>query len=79
MNTETATTWPFAVRPLTENLGAELSDIDLAGDVSDEVFRAIYRAFLRYQVLVFPPVDLPPDRQVALARHFGEEIGRAHV
>ena len=32
----------------------------------DDVFRAIYQAFLRYQVLLFPPQDVPPARQVAL-------------
>jgi taurine dioxygenase len=32
----------------------------------------VYQAFLRYQVLLFPPQDLPPARQVALARRFGE-------
>src|SRR6266545_2811079 len=63
---------PFAVRPLTPKLGAEISDVRLADGVSDEVFRAIYQAFLRYQVLLFPPQELPPDRQVAFARQFGE-------
>ena len=32
----------------------------------------MYQAFLRYQVLLFPPQDLPPARQVAFARRFGE-------
>ncbi|MFI4903186.1 MAG: TauD/TfdA dioxygenase family protein, partial [Burkholderiales bacterium] len=65
-------TWPFAVRPLTPNLGAEISGVALGADVETHVFRALYRAFLRYQVLVFPPQDLPPGRQVAFARHFGK-------
>ena len=63
---------PFTLRPLTPNLGAEISGVDLAGDVPDELFRAIYQAWLRYQVLLFPPLDLPPGRQVQFARHFGE-------
>ena len=63
---------PFAVRPLTPNLGAEISGVKLADGVSDDVFRAIYRAWLRYQVLLFPPQDLPPDRQVSFARKFGK-------
>ena len=63
---------PFALRPLGENLGAEISDVNLAEDISDEIFRGIYQAYLRYQVLLFPPHDLPPDRQVAFARRFGE-------
>lgn len=62
----------LAVHPLTPNLGAEISGVNLAKDMSDEVFHAIYQAFLRYQVLLFQPQELPPDRQVRFARHFGE-------
>jgi len=62
----------FSVRRLTPNLGAEISGITLDADLDDATFGALYRAFLRYQVLLFPPQDLPPGRQVALARRFGE-------
>jgi taurine dioxygenase len=62
----------LAVRPLTPKLGAEISGVNLAEDVSEDVFHAIYQAFLRYQVLLFQPQELPPDRQVRFARHFGE-------
>jgi taurine dioxygenase len=62
----------LAVRPLTSKLGAAISNVKLADDMSDEVFRAIYQAFLRYQVLLFPPQDVPPARQVSFARRFGE-------
>ncbi len=64
--------WPFAVRPLTPNLGAELSGVDLSRGVDEALFASLYRAFLRYQVLLFPPHDLPPARQVEFARRFGE-------
>jgi taurine dioxygenase len=64
--------WPFAVRPLTPKLGAEISGIDLARDLDPALFASLYQAFLRYQVLVFPPLDLPPASQVAFARRFGE-------
>ena len=63
---------PFALRPLTPRLGAEISGIALDAEMDDERFAALYRAFLRYQVLLFPPQDLPPGRQVAFARRFGE-------
>jgi alpha-ketoglutarate-dependent 2,4-dichlorophenoxyacetate dioxygenase len=63
---------PFSVRPLTRHLGAEISGVDLAHELEEEVFRALYWAFLRYQVLLFPPQDLPPGRQVGFARRFGE-------
>src|SRR5215213_9448456 len=62
----------FAARRLTPNLGAEISGVELAGEMDDGVFRALYQAFLRYQVLLFPPQDVPPARQVAFARRFGE-------
>jgi taurine dioxygenase len=62
---------PIAVRALTPRLGAEVSGIDLAGGVTPEVFAALYQAFLRHQVLLFPPTDLPPAAQVAFARQFG--------
>jgi len=61
----------FATAPLTPKLGARLQ-VDLAAGLDDALFAAIYRAFLRYQVLVFPPQELPPARQVEFARRFGE-------
>jgi taurine dioxygenase len=64
--------WPFSVRPLSTHLGAEISGVDLRDEVPDEIFRALYRAFLRYQVLLFPPQELSPARQVAFGRRFGE-------
>ena len=64
--------WPFSVRPLTPRLGAEISGVELARDIPDPLFGALYRAFLRFQVLLFPPQDLPPARQVEFARRFGE-------
>jgi taurine dioxygenase len=63
--------WPFPVRALTPSLGARL-DVDLAQGLDGETFRAVRRAFLRYQVLLFPPQEVPPARQVELARRFGE-------
>lgn len=62
----------FSARPLTPSLGAEISGIEAADEMDQETFAALYRAFLRYQVLLFPPQDLPPERQVAFARRFGE-------
>jgi taurine dioxygenase len=62
----------LSARPLTRHLGAEISGVDLSAEMEDRVFRAVYQAFLRHQVLLFPPQDLPPARQVAFARRFGE-------
>jgi len=62
----------FEVQSLTRNLGARIEGADLARALSDEDFGALYQAFLRHQVLVFAPQDLPPGRQVEFARRFGE-------
>jgi taurine dioxygenase len=72
MPAHAATRAPFGVRRLTPRLGAEISGLELAQGVSPSVFRALYDAFLEYQVLVFPASDLPPGAQVAFARQFGE-------
>jgi taurine dioxygenase len=60
------------IRPLAATLGAEIAGVNLAKGVDDELFREIYAAFLRYQVLLFGEQDLPPGRQVEFARRFGE-------
>jgi len=62
----------LTVRPLTPSVGAEISGVDLAEDLSEDVFQQIYDAFLRYVVLVFRDQDIPPERQVAFGRCFGE-------
>ena len=64
--------FPFDIRPLSSALGAEIVGVDLGRGVDGEQFKAIYRAFLRYQVLLFRDQDLPPGRQVEFARRFGE-------
>ncbi len=62
---------PFDLRPLSPHLGAEILGVKVGAAMSDEVFAGIYQAFLRHQVLLFPPQPLPPADQVAFARRFG--------
>ncbi len=78
-NTETrqraAMTQPPAAlqtQPLTATIGARILNIDLARGVDTDLFRAIYRALLDHQVLLFQGQDLPAGKQVAFARQFGE-------
>jgi taurine dioxygenase len=59
------------MRPLAPRLGARV-DLELGRGLDDATFATVYGAFLRHQVLVFPPQDLPPARQVEFARRFGE-------
>jgi taurine dioxygenase len=72
MQTDAILAQRLSVRPLTPQLGAEILGVDLAQGVDDALFRSIYAAFLRYQVLLFAAQELPPGRQVEFARRFGE-------
>jgi taurine dioxygenase len=72
MNSTADLRLPFATRPLSPNLGVEILGVELANGVSDELFKALYQTFLRYQVLLFPQQELPPGDQVRFARQFGE-------
>ncbi len=56
---------------LPGGLGAEVLGLQVA-DVDDAIFRAIYAAFLKHQLLLFRGQDLPPAAQVAFARRFGK-------
>ncbi len=67
-----ATVLPLRIHPLTPHLGARVDGVRLADGVDDALFADIYRAFLRHQVLLFEPQELPPAAQVAFARRFGE-------
>ena len=60
------------IQPLTPALGAALPEVDLSAGIDQAAFDAVYHALLRYQVLLFGPLDLPPGRQVEFARRFGE-------
>ena len=68
--------WPFTIRRLTPNLGAEIIGVDLTRDLDLALVSAIKQAFLQFQVLLFPPppsgAQVSPAAQVQLARCFGE-------
>jgi alpha-ketoglutarate-dependent taurine dioxygenase len=60
------------VVPLTAALGAELSGVDLAGDLSAEVVKAVTGALLDHKVVFFRDQELDTDQLTSLARRFGE-------
>jgi taurine dioxygenase len=67
-----ATVSKLDIQPLTTRLGARIRGVRLADGVDNAVFAAIYDVFLRHQVLLFEPQELPPAAHVAFGRHFGE-------
>ena len=60
------------VQKLTGACGAEVSGVDLSSDIDAATFDEIRRAFLDNLVIFFRGQTLPPERQIAFARRFGE-------
>ena len=62
------------VRPVSGALGAEISGVDLAKDLTDDVVAAIRHAWLEHLVIFFRDQPLSPADFLAFARQFGEPI-----
>jgi taurine dioxygenase len=62
------------VRPISGSVGAEISGVDLCGEVSDETIAAIRKAWLEHCVIFFREQNLPPARFLTFAKRFGEVI-----
>lgn len=60
------------VKPIGGALGAEIFGIDLAADLREPAIVEIRRAFLDHLVIVFRDQAISPQRQVELARIFGQ-------
>lgn len=61
----------FAVRRMCGALGAEVTGVDLAKPMDDELSAELNRAFLEHLVLVFPKQTLSNDQQIAFTKLFG--------
>ncbi len=60
------------VNPLAGAIGAEIRGVDLSQHMHEATFEAIHRAFLEYQVLVFPDQErLTIEQHIAFAARFG--------
>lgn len=57
---------------LAGSLGAEVSGVNLAEDLPDDVLAEVRAALLENLVIVFRDQDLSPDRQLAFARRWGD-------
>lgn len=60
------------VRRLAGALGAELAGVDLSQPLGDEVFAEVHQAFLDHGMICFRDQQLSEERQIELARRFGE-------
>src|SRR5215472_14960244 len=69
MDMHVATT--FDIRPLSPVLGAEVVGLDLSQPLDAATRDAVYRDFVRYQVLCFRDQALSKDQQIAFTEQFG--------
>ena len=60
------------IKPLALTIGAEISGVDLSKPLSDQQFREIHAAFLKWKVLFFRAQHLNHDQHIAFSRMFGE-------
>jgi taurine dioxygenase len=70
----TGTSGPFEVRRVAGALGAEISGVDLARALPDELVAALRRAWLEHLVLYFRSQSLAPAQFMAFAERFGTPI-----
>ena len=63
---------PITVQPLSATIGAEIGGIDLSRPIDEATQRAIHRAFLDHQVIVFRNQDLSETDQEDFCLRFGE-------
>ena len=62
------------IRPVAGALGAEISGVDLSGDLSDETIADIRQALLNHLVIFFRDQDITPDQHLAFAKRFGDTV-----
>jgi taurine dioxygenase len=64
----------IGVEPVVGALGAELTGVNLAGDLPDDVVAEIRRIWLDHLVVFFRDQTLEPEQFVAFARRLGEPV-----
>ena len=63
---------PFSIKRLSTTIGAELLDIDLKKDLSQEEKDHIYNALLTYKVIFFRDQDISTEQHMRFGQYFGE-------
>ena len=62
------------VSPIAGALGAEIENINLSDNLSDDVISEIYEALLKFQVIFFRNQKFEPSSQQAFAKRIGKPI-----
>ena len=62
----------YNLEQITPTIGAEISNIDLSQDLSEEKLNQIYQDLIDYKVIFFRNQKISPKNHIALAKSFGE-------
>ncbi|MBT7511537.1 MAG: taurine dioxygenase [Rhodospirillaceae bacterium] len=62
----------ITIIPLAGAMGAEITGVDLQGELSNQIRNDIHQAFLDHRMIYFRDQDLTPERQTEVARIFGK-------
>ena len=63
---------PLSIKPLTANIGAEVTGVDLSMPVDEATRKTLYDAWIKHAVLVIRDQHLSPPQFAAAARLFGD-------
>lgn len=61
----------ITIWPVTDSFAAEIGDVDLSSELSEQDLAAIKQAFWDYAVLVFPGQELSEEQHLSFANQFG--------
>jgi taurine dioxygenase/putative 2-oxoglutarate oxygenase len=60
------------IKPLTESIGAEICDVDIAAGISDADFKRIYNTWIDRTIILLRGQRLGHEDQIAFTARFGE-------
>lgn len=63
---------PMKLRALGPRIGAEVLELDMAGQLSAATLQELEAALVRHETLVLHVPDMTPEQHLAIAHHFGE-------
>lgn len=64
----------ISIQPVAGKLGAQVSGIQLSGDLDPETFQEVHQALLRHKVLFFREQALDDQEQERFSRLFGAQV-----
>jgi alpha-ketoglutarate-dependent taurine dioxygenase len=71
MNSEYKT---LKVIPVSREIGAEISGVDIASGVDDEQFAELKQAYRDYAVIFIRDQDITPDQHIEFAKRWSQRL-----